>query len=155
MTRFMTGRRARRNGSFLLMAMLALASSANAAASGYGSRIERVIDAGSGSFHCAWHRKPVQGLCKVSHERVRTRDPELVGLFGNGKPTATLDAIVIRWPSGRITRLVETDSWEWYVVGQPLQGGFHSAMKSDVTDVDWSRGFVILDDHFVEAIRVW
>ncbi len=144
--------------SFLLLGILVLASVGLpvAVAGDHRSRVEQVIEGeGSGSFHCAWHREPVKGYCRVSHEHVLTHDPELVAFYGDGKPTATLDAVVIRWPSGKITRLVETGSLEWYVLGSPLQGNYHSAQKPDVMDVDWWRGFVILDDRWVETFRVW
>lgn len=91
----------------------------------------------------------------VSHERVVTRDPDLIGLYGNGGSTATLDAIVIRWPSGKVMRVVEGDDWEWADLERPTESAYHSAMYWDGKGVRWSRGFVLLDDEWKELIRVW
>lgn len=137
-----------------LVALATMAAS-SADAAGADSPIRRVVEErGSGSFHCAWHRRTVRGLCKVSHDRVATRDPGFVAMSEGGKSPATIDVIVIRWPSGKVSRLTEGDDWEWQDLGDP-ELAYHGAYHWDGKDVDWSRGFVILDDRWKEAIRVW
>jgi hypothetical protein len=118
--------------------------------------IQHVVEnGGSGTFHCAWRHRIVKGLCTVSHQRIRTRDPNLVGQYGDGKSPSMLDAIVIRWPNGKVMRLVEGDDWEWIDLNQRDRGAYHSAYYWDGKDVDWSRGFVLLDDDWTELFRVW
>jgi len=142
--------------SLLVTNLLALLPAALAAAPRHGRVfIEHVVeDGGSGTFRCAWRHRLVKGLCKVSHQKIRTLDPDLVGEYGNGKSPSMLDVIVIRWPSGKVMRLIEGDDWEWEDLEEP-EVAYHSAYYWDGKDVDWSRGFVILGGDWKEAIRVW
>jgi hypothetical protein len=140
---------------WVLMLMIAAAQDAGAAAGAHAG-IRRVVEhGGSGIFHCAWRRKMVPGMCRVSHEHVVSSDPDVVGLYGNGGSTATLDVIVIRWPTGKVTRVTEGDDWEWADLEHPAESAYHSAMYWDGKDINWSRGFILLDDDRKELIRLW
>lgn len=143
--------------AIFLVLMMVIAAAPNAeAAAGAHAGIRRIVEhGGSGIFHCAWRRRTVPGMCRVSHEHLVSSDPDAVGLYGNGGSTATLDVIVIRWPAGRVTRVTEGDDWEWADLDYPAESAYHSAMYWDGKGVDWSRGFILLDDDWKELIRIW
>jgi hypothetical protein len=141
---------------FWILVLVITAPPDAGAAAGTHAGIRRVVEHGGyGIFHCAWRQRTVPGMCRVSHEHVVSRDPDVVGLYGNGGSTATLDVIVIRWPAGKVTRVIEGDDWEWADLEHPAESAYHSAMYWDGKGVDWSRGFILLDDGWKELIRVW
>ena len=115
-----------------------------------------IEEGGEGTYRCSYKGIERTEGCHVVVRTETVTHPDVLGF--NGLPDGSAieaETISIKWPSGKTSKFVWSDSKELVRISSVKGWGYSPAfVKNEWPELDWSRGFVVFHGDS-ELVRLW